>query len=341
MKLGNALFLLVSCFATLLNAQEWSTTQPRTIGVLLFPGFSVLDVFGMYLVRVSSFLLLGPLEFLDAISVFVPLRIITISEDGNPVPSKAKQVMGGGMDMSNHTMPSKNLSPEEQKRTMNMTNQGTSLESPDWPTNKLKAFQTVIADYSYANAPPFDIMLIAGGTGTRSQIRDGNITTFILDRAPSAELILTVCTGAGFLAKTGLLDGKRATSNKWAWKWVTMQGPNVNWVTEARWVQDGNIISSSGVAAGMDMIGKRSPLLSNFVVYFITKYYGESLANRICNVLEYEPHRNASWDPFAKVHGLINDTAPVVTPSQPSSGAYRSTRDLVGWFFISIFYALL
>lgn len=64
---------------------------------------------------------------------------------------------------------------------------------------------------------------------------------------------MSVCTGSALLAKTGMLDGKDATTNKRAYNWVIQQNSNIKWIKEARWVQDGNIYTSSGVSAGIDM----------------------------------------------------------------------------------------
>ena len=64
---------------------------------------------------------------------------------------------------------------------------------------------------------------------------------------------MSVCSGSALLAKAGLLDGRRATSNKQYFQLAEKQGPKVEWVKEARWVDDGNRVTSSGVSAGMDM----------------------------------------------------------------------------------------
>lgn len=110
----------------------------------------------------------------------------------------------------------------------------------------------LLATHSFANAPPLDILLIPGGLGNRvlEQHNDTAVEDFIAERYPQLKYLLSVCTGAVSVAKSGLLEGRRATSNKAAWKWVVGYGKNVTWVPTARWVVDGNIWTSSGVAAG-------------------------------------------------------------------------------------------
>ena len=86
----------------------------------------------------------------------------------------------------------------------------------------------------------------------------------------------------------GLLDGRPATTNKAFWKMATAPGPKVKWVRQARWVDDGNIVTSSGLSAGMDM-----------TLHVVERLFGTPRAERIADAIEYEWHRDASWDPFA------------------------------------------
>ncbi|WP_236951141.1 DJ-1/PfpI family protein [Methanobacterium subterraneum] len=106
----------------------------------------------------------------------------------------------------------------------------------------------------------------------------------------NAEYILTICTGSILLAKTGLLDGKKATTNKRLFKW-TEHFPKVDWVREARWVTDKNIYTSSGVSAGMDM-----------VLGFVADQLGYEVAKRQSIQIEYDWKEDSTWDPFSTLY---------------------------------------
>jgi len=68
-------------------------------------------------------------------------------------------------------------------------------------------------------------MLVPGGIGTRREVQNAPLLEWLRQRAAQAEIVSSVCTGAALLARAGLLDGRRATSNKLSFKWVTEQGP--------------------------------------------------------------------------------------------------------------------
>lgn len=112
--------------------------------------------------------------------------------------------------------------------------------------------QTIFSQYTFETAPHVDVLLVPGGLGLRAQedANDTSVQDFIVDRYPSLEYLLGVCVGAVALAKTGLLDGRKATSNKAFWDWAVEAGPNVDWQPSARWIEDGNIWTSSGAASG-------------------------------------------------------------------------------------------
>jgi putative intracellular protease/amidase len=132
------------------------------------------------------------------------------------------------------------------------------------------------------------VLLIPGGAGTRSLVEDGTFIQKIAELADSAEYVLTVCTGAALLAKTGFLDRKKATTNKNAFDWVCAQNTQVDWQKRARWTVDGNIYTSSGVSAGMDMI-----------LDFVARMHGEKLAKDTAQRIEYIWNFDKENDPFA------------------------------------------
>jgi transcriptional regulator GlxA family with amidase domain len=203
----------------------------RTLGVLLFPGFELLDVF-------------GPLEAFGMRPARDHFEAVLVAERTGPV------------------------------------------ESAQGPK--------ALAEAALDDSRRLDLILVPGGIGTRKAVNDSALCDWIGRRAADAELVMSVCTGAAMLARAGVLDGRRATTNKVAFEWVLGQGPRVEWVKEARWVEDGKFYTSSGVSAGIDM-----------ALTAIVKLTSRELAEQIAVLMEYDWHRDASWDPFAKVHGLV------------------------------------
>lgn len=150
------------------------------------------------------------------------------------------------------------------------------------------------ADVSTTERSHFDILLVPGGAGTRNEVNNPDVLNWVSGVAANAELVLGVCTGSAILARAGLLDGREATTNKAAFAWVAEQGPNVRWRRRARWVEDGLFVTSSGVSAGMDM-----------TLAVIARLHGMDIARKVAEVCEYQWHDDATWDPFAEVHGMV------------------------------------
>jgi transcriptional regulator GlxA family with amidase domain len=149
------------------------------------------------------------------------------------------------------------------------------------------------AEAELAGMEGLDVLLIPGGMGTRREVANAPFLEEIRRQADSARYVATVCTGSGLLARTGALDGRRATSNKFSFKWAVSQGPNVTWVPQARWVEDGKFFTSSGVSAGIDMS-----------LGLIERIFDRETSQRVANWAEYEWHDDKDWDPFSKLNGL-------------------------------------
>lgn len=149
--------------------------------------------------------------------------------------------------------------------------------------------QSVVPTHTFTDAPDLDVLLIPGGWGG---FETGEETVeYIRNTAAKADHVVTVCNGAALAARAGILDGKRATTNKAYWKECVASGPKVNWIARARWVQDGNIWTASGVSAGIDV-----------TLAWVASQFGEELASEIANGMEFTRASSSSNDPFAPMY---------------------------------------
>jgi transcriptional regulator GlxA family with amidase domain len=200
----------------------------RTLGILIFPGFELLDAY-------------GPLEMWGNLKSQV--RVVTVAREKGEIAS----------------------------------NQGPKT----------------IAEFGFKDCPPLDLILIPGGFGVRNVLNDTATLDWVRARSAQVEITMSVCNGASILAAARLLEGRPATTNKAYWAPATTPWPNVKWVKHARWVDDGKIVTSSGVSAGIDM-----------TLHVVERLFGPQAAERLANRTEYEWHRDPSWDPFAELQGL-------------------------------------
>ena len=121
---------------------------------------------------------------------------------------------------------------------------------------------TIVPDYTLENCPETDIFLVPGGGsygadgtpfGSRREMHNPLLIKWIQERAATAELVLSVCTGALILAKAGLLDGLKATTHYRALESLREIAPNTEVLDNVRYVDNGKVILSAGVSAGIDM----------------------------------------------------------------------------------------
>ncbi len=145
-----------------------------------------------------------------------------------------------------------------------------------------------LAEDEFGDSVAYDAILVPGGQGTRREVNNRSMVEWLRHRTRQTQFVTSVCTGAALLAKAGVLDGRKATTNKMNFDWVASHGPRVLWQHDARWVEDGNIFTSSGVSAGMDM-----------ALAFVSRTLGEKAAEDAALWAEYTWHRDSSHDPFA------------------------------------------
>lgn len=145
----------------------------------------------------------------------------------------------------------------------------------------------VLAEHGFADAPELDVLLVPGGFGTFAELENEALLSFLKARREDTPVIASVCTGSALLARAGLLDGRRATTNKQFFSLVRAQSDAVEWVESARWVDEGPIITASGVSAGTDM-----------ALALISRLLGADVAEEVAVAAEYTWHRDPDEDPF-------------------------------------------
>lgn len=145
-----------------------------------------------------------------------------------------------------------------------------------------------VVDRSLARCGPIDILLVPGGPGTRAQVDNPRLVRWLGERAADADRVLSVCTGSALLARSGVLDGRKATTNKAAFDWVAGQRPAVHWQRRARWVEHDRFVTSSGVSAGIDMS-----------LAVIADLLGKDQADEAARAAEYQWRSDPADDPFA------------------------------------------
>ena len=146
---------------------------------------------------------------------------------------------------------------------------------------------TQVVTKPFDEVEPDGVLLIPGGMGTRGKSQDAVYIEKLKKLCVSAKYVLTVCTGSALLAKTGLLKGRRATSNKIAFSWASDQDHDVVWVRKARWVVDDKYYTASGVSAGIDM-----------AFGFMSDIAGSETAKRVAAYIEYIWNEDSENDPF-------------------------------------------
>ena len=134
----------------------------------------------------------------------------------------------------------------------------------------------VIPHVSFAECPQLDVLLIPGGQGTRREVDNSVLVGFITEQAHHCKAILSVCTGTFLLHQAGLLSGKRVTTH---WNSLDrLRALDDVAIVEERIVHDGNIWTSAGVSAGIDLM-----------LAFIADIAGEEIAGKVQFAAEYYP----------------------------------------------------
>ena len=106
--------------------------------------------------------------------------------------------------------------------------------------------QRIVVDRTLSDSTDYERLFIPGGDSALVAAQDASFMDWVHTTAEQADRVLAVCTGTILLGMTGVLDGKRATTNKLDFTSTVHLAPNVDWVRQARWVRDGKYYTSSG-----------------------------------------------------------------------------------------------
>lgn len=139
-----------------------------------------------------------------------------------------------------------------------------------------RAGLSVFPDYDFLNHPPIDILIVPGGVVTDELTRPG-VPEWIATSSGRCEITASVCTGAFLLAQAGLLAGKAATTHWEDIDDLRKMFSNVNVVPEKRWVDEGRIVTSGGISAGIDMS-----------LHIVERIAGRALAERTARQMEFD-----------------------------------------------------
>jgi len=138
----------------------------------------------------------------------------------------------------------------------------------------------VLPDYDLDEAPPIDILVVPGGFGTRPLLEDAAMLDWIRATAGKAQRVASVCTGSLLLARCGLLRGRRATTHWGALDLLAATDPTLTVERDRRVVDDG-VLSSAGVAAGIDM-----------ALALVESLHGKAVADETARYIDYPRPRD-------------------------------------------------
>lgn len=131
--------------------------------------------------------------------------------------------------------------------------------------------------YTFADCPTPDLLIVPGGRGTRALLHNAAVVDWIRQQDTATELTLSVCTGALMLGQAGLLDGLAATTYHTAFEELAAVAPSTTLCPGERFVDNGRIITSAGVSAGIDM-----------ALYVVGRLHGASQAVWTARYMEYD-----------------------------------------------------
>lgn len=134
----------------------------------------------------------------------------------------------------------------------------------------------VIPQHTLDSCPTLDILVVPGGLGTRVQRLNTRLVGWIGERARQVETLTSVCTGSLLLGQAGLLDGRRATTHFAALDLMRKLFPAIKVEADLHVVEEGNVLTSAGISAGIEM-----------ALRVVERYHGAPVARDTARFMEY------------------------------------------------------
>jgi len=134
----------------------------------------------------------------------------------------------------------------------------------------------VVPDHTLDDCTPLDVLVVPGGWGTRREMMNDRLITWLEEQASQMTTLTSVCTGSLLLGKAGLLDGKRATTHWRVLEEMRILFPAVNVIDDQHVVEEGDLLTSAGISAGIDM-----------ALRVVTRHHGEAIARATARYMEY------------------------------------------------------
>jgi transcriptional regulator GlxA family with amidase domain len=159
----------------------------------------------------------------------------------------------------------------------------TTVAERRTPPITTRSGMRVIPYYTFNDAIQADILIVPGGLGARHERLNAVMINFLRQQAIKAEIVMSICTGALLLGTAGLLDGLNVTTHKGALEELAEIAPSACVLSDRRVIDNGQIITSAGISAGIDA-----------ALYVVQRLLGPVTASETANHMEY------AWEP-AKV----------------------------------------
>lgn len=136
----------------------------------------------------------------------------------------------------------------------------------------------VLTDHTFADAPPIDVLLVPGGQGSRSERKNPAMLEFVARSAAGCTWVTSVCTGVFVLEGAGLIEDRRVTTHWAAIEEFRAIAPDATVLENVRYVRHGNVVTSAGVSAGIDM-----------ALWLVGQLYSVEHARTTQYAMEYNP----------------------------------------------------